>query len=101
MMAAGMKERDLQDKVVRLARSLGWLTYHTHDSRRSEPGFPDLVLLHPARGRLLWRELKTEKGRATPAQKVWLAALSAVGMDAGLWRPVHWFDRTIEKELLA
>lgn len=97
MMAAGMKERDLQALVVRLARSLGWLAYHTFDSRRSEPGFPDLVLVRE--DRVLFRELKTEKGRATPAQKTWLAALTAAGMDAGLWRPVQWFDRTIEREL--
>lgn len=97
MMAAGMSEDQLQRGVERLARSLGWLAYHTHDSRRSSPGFPDLVLV---RGdRVLFRELKTEKGRATPAQKTWLAALTAAGMDAGLWRPVQWFDRTIEREL--
>ena len=97
MMAAGMKERDLQALVVRLARSLGWLAYHTFDSRRSEPGFPDLVLVRE--DRVLFRELKTEKGRATPAQTTWIAALTAAGMDAGLWRPVQWFDRTIEREL--
>ena len=99
MMAAGMREKDLQQAVVGLARRAGWLVYHTYDSRRSDPGWPDLVLVHPVRRRLLIRELKTMKGRVSPAQKTWLAALAAVGLDAAVWRPDQWHDRTIEKEL--
>ncbi len=38
-------EKPFQAQVVELARLSGWLTYHTHDSRRSQSGFPDLVLV--------------------------------------------------------
>ena len=97
MMAAGMPEDAFQRQVEKLAESLGWKVYHTHDSRRSHPGWPDLVL--GRHDRVLFRELKTMKGRTTPDQKEWLELLNAAGHDAAVWRPVQLFDRTIEREL--
>lgn len=97
--AAGMAEADLQSRVERLARELGWLIYHTHDSRRSQAGFPDLVLVR--RGRLVWRELKTMKGKVTPEQQEWLDALTVANADVGVWRPIDLLDETILDELTA
>jgi hypothetical protein len=82
--------------VVDLARLKGWLVYHTHDSRHSAAGFPDLVLVR--RGRLIFAELKrnatTERAKArqvTADQAAWLAALGDVdGAEVHLWRPVDW-----------
>jgi len=80
-------ERAWQAKVVELARWLGWAAYHTHDSRRSEPGFPDLVLV---RGdRLLFVELKSARGRITPAQQAWLDRLAPCA-EVHVWRPDDW-----------
>lgn len=60
---AQQSEAELQRMVTRLADTLGWtLQYHTHDSRRSQAGFPDLVLVHPGQGRIVYAELKTMKG---------------------------------------
>jgi hypothetical protein len=97
--ARQMTERALQDAVVELASRLGWLTYHTHDSRRSQPGFPDLVLVHEPWRRLLVVELKREKGRLSPAQRVWLDALAAAGVTTAVWRPSQLLDGTIRGEL--
>ena len=80
-------EKDFQAAVQDAAHLLGWLTYHTYDSRHSAPGFPDLVLV---RERVLFRELKTDKGRVTAAQQHWIDRLSAAGADAGVWRPADW-----------
>lgn len=55
------------------ARAAGWLAYHTHDSRRSEPGFPDAVFVRD--GRIVFAELKAARGRVTPEQRAWLEAL--------------------------
>lgn len=83
-----MLEKPFQDGVLKLARFHGFsLAYHTHDSRRSAPGFPDLVLVNPRTGRVLYRELKTNKGRVSPAQQDWLDGLAAAGQDVGVWRP--------------
>ena len=81
-------ERQLQDHIVGTARALGWMVYHTHDSRRSEPGYPDLHLVHPVRGLSLFRELKSTKGRISPAQKEWAHALRVAGFDFAFWYPV-------------
>ena len=81
-----MTEAELQAAVIDAAKWGGWLHYHTHDSRRCPPGFPDLVLLDPRTGRLIFAELKTEKGRVTPAQAEWLAALGR-SHDARIVRP--------------
>jgi hypothetical protein len=70
---AVMTERQLQDAIVEAATRLGWLPYHTYDSRRSEAGFPDLVLVRD--GVILVYELKTETGRMRPMQREWLDAL--------------------------
>ena len=81
-----MSEKQFQANVVALAKTFNWLVYHTHDSRRSEPGFPDLVLV---RERVLFRELKTESGSLTKAQEVWGSKLREAGADYAIWRPRH------------
>lgn len=93
-----LTERQFQGTVEDMARMLGWRIYHTHDSRRSQPGFPDLVLVHPKHG-VLWRELKTVKGRVSPAQRDWLADLMAAGEDADVWRPADLTSGRILAEL--
>ena len=87
-------EKQFQARVVHLAKTLGWMVYHTYDSRKSEPGFPDLVL---SRDRVLFRELKTDTGKLTTAQKAWASTLQRSGADYALWRPAM-IDR-IAKEL--
>lgn len=95
-----MSEKDFQAGVLKLALFHGFkLRYHTHDSRRSAPGFPDLVLVNPRTGRVLWRELKTNKGRVSPEQQEWLDGLTACGMDAGVWRPNDLDDGRVLAEL--
>ena len=92
-----MSEAQLLTKVRGLAATLGWMAYHTHDSRRSDPGFPDLVLVRGPH--VMFRELKTAKGRVTPEQAAWLLALTDAGEWAGLWRPSHLFDGSIRNEM--
>ena len=54
-------EEDFAETVIELFRLNNWIVYHTRDSRRSEPGFPDLVMARPPV--LLFAEIKNEKGR--------------------------------------
>lgn len=79
-------EQHFQTQVEQLAAYYGWtLQYHTHDSRRSHKGWPDLVLCRSPE--ILFVELKGEKTRVTPEQTQWLTALTACGLETYLWRP--------------
>lgn len=95
--AAAMTEKALLEQVRQTCRVLGIHCYHTHDSRRSEPGFPDLVICGD-RG-VLYRELKTTKGRLTGPQNYWLERLRRAGQDAAVWRPEQLLDGTVARQL--
>ncbi len=97
MLAAEMRERDLQAIVGQALTDAGWTWYHTHDSRRSNPGMPDIVALRGSR--LIWRELKDMKGRLTTEQKQWKLALETAGQNWALWRPDQWYRGDILREI--
>lgn len=93
MLDRAMSEKDWQQLVVDVAVTYGWSAYHTFDSRKSQPGFPDLVLVHG--DRLLFVELKREVGSETLAQQAWAKALDRVAaanvtVERHLWRPSDW-----------
>jgi hypothetical protein len=77
-------EKEWQAQVCKLAYYYGYLAYHTHDSRKSASGFPDLCLVGK---RVIFAELKSETGKVSPNQQMWLDALRAAGAEAYLWRP--------------
>jgi len=84
-------EKQLQSDIIRIARAAGWKVYHTHDSRRSEYGYPDLTMVR--RGRLIFAEIKRELGKPTPEQSEWLEALSVVPrIEVFIWRPQDWTE---------
>lgn len=78
-----------QRKLTAMARLLGWMTYHTYDSRRSDEGFPDLVLV---RERVIFAELKTDAKSSKPSnmQIAWAQGLTTAGAEVYLWRPKDW-----------
>jgi hypothetical protein len=92
-------EKQFQRQVLELARILHWEAYHTHDSRRSNPGFPDLVLVRDVEGdrRVIFVELKSESGLLRPEQRRWLDLLERAGCAVHVWRPSMWAE--IEKVL--
>ena len=86
----GASEAAWQAAILQLARLHGWLAYHTHDARKSEEGFPDIIAV---RGdRCLAIELKVGKRGVTDAQHTWLNALEDVpGISSHIWRlPGDW-----------
>lgn len=73
---ARVAEGEFMQQIIDLAVTLGWLVYHTHDSRHSPAGFPDLILI---RGdRLLAIECKRVGEEPTDAQWRWLRAFDGV-----------------------
>ena len=98
-------ERGFQQAVIDLAHAYHWSVFHARTSRTSSGayvtavsgdgvGFVDLVLV---RDRVLFRELKTDTGRLSPAQRAWGERLTAAGADYAIWKPCDW--TAIVKEL--
>ena len=85
-------EESFQRRVLELARCMGWsLRYHTFDSRKSAPGFPDLVLVRAPR--VIFAECKTDDAprELLGAQRLWMhALLRCPGVEYYLWRPRTW-----------
>jgi hypothetical protein len=95
-----MSEATLLTSVRQMAKLGKWLAFHDTDSRRNNPGLPDLVLLHPETGRLLFVELKSATGRIRPEQQQWIDALHRGGHTVRVWRPEQWHDGTIARALV-
>jgi len=84
-----VSERDFRGAVVELANLLGWRHYHALRSEGSSPGFPDLVLVRD--GRVVFAAIKSEQGRLTHPQRLWLMALRQCrGVEVYEWRPSSW-----------
>ena len=95
-----LKEKDFQQQVIQVARLTGWLVFHDYDSRRNARGLPDTILTRPGRegspGRLLFCELKSQRGKLRPEQEEWLATLATVlGVEVYVWRPSN-FDTIVD-----
>jgi hypothetical protein len=91
-----VSEKEWQAKVEATARYQGWWCYHPLRSRGSEKGWPDLVMLRPPTA--LFIELKAEKTRVTPEQRMVMNLLErCTEMQVGLWRPSDWplVERTL------
>ena len=100
-------ERAFTAQVIRLAQHLGWRTAHFRPGKTQRgrwvtavqgdgAGFPDLVLVHPTKCRLIFAELKREYGGViSDKQNKWLDALTAVRdmakgcncVEVFLWQP--------------
>ena len=83
-------ESTFQARVRRAALELGWQHYHTFDSRRSDPDFPDSILLRA--GQLIVWELKIGRKKPTQGQLNWLSLFRTVPgvVEAGVRYPSDW-----------
>lgn len=76
------EEEELQNKIIEVAKIYGWLVHAERPARTSkgyrtpiqgDTGFPDLVLTRNKD--ILFVECKSEKGKLSDAQKIWLTEL--------------------------
>lgn len=102
-----MTEAELQTGVIELARLLGYRVAHFRPAKTEQgwrtpvqadgKGFPDLVLV--GRGRVLFVELKSDKGIKSPDQEAWQSSLDDAGALVFTWRPSMWSSGAIEQVL--
>lgn len=93
-----MNEKQFQEAVLQTAKLFGWKVAHFRAARTAKgwatpvaadgKGWPDLVLV--GNGRVLFRELKTDKGVLTQEQQEWGEWLTANRQDWAVWRPKMW-----------
>lgn len=85
--APPMAETEWQQVVVDYATLHGWWAWHDQDPRRNRAGLPDLLLI---RERVIWAELKSERGKLRPAQRELVDRFAAAGVTVHVWRPSDW-----------
>jgi hypothetical protein len=88
-----ISEASFLQQVKALAYIHGWDCHHASPTQTAKGrwltsgavGFPDLVLCHKVKG-LIFAELKSAKGRISPAQEHWLSILNPHA-ECYIWRP--------------
>ena len=98
--AERMTEDDLVAGLLDALTVAGWQAWHVRRSDRAlwqgTPGWPDLTALPPrGRGPLLVIEAKSDGGRVTEQQAVWLVRLHQAGCTAALIRPPD-YERAVD-----
>jgi len=85
-------EAQFQAQVDCLLDWAGFDHYHTHDSRRSDGGFPDLIAVNPfvSPARKLAIELKVKPNKPTSEQLYWLETMRLCGFEIYVWYPEDW-----------
>lgn len=107
-MSAGETEVQFQQAVIEAAQLHGWTVAHFRPARTQQgwrtpvqadgKGFPDLVLV--ATGRVVFAELKSDRGRLTDDQKIWWERLRTAGAEVYVWRPRDWphIEKTLREQ---
>jgi len=85
-----LSEKKFMAMVIEFAKVHRWLVYHTHDSRRSMAGFPDLLLIRPPV--VIVAELKIGTKKPTAAQNLWLNLFEEADVPAYVWRETDWAE---------
>lgn len=83
-------EKEFQAQVNKEFRTFGWKPYHTHNSRKSAAGFPDLCAGRI--GLVVVAELKVGDNAPTAEQVEWLNFWKSAGVPTYLWYPKDWAD---------
>ncbi len=110
MTTVTISEKDLQDAIVDAARLYGYVAFHSRPAITGKgwrtpvqydgKGFPDLVLV--GRERVIFAEIKSDRGKPTVEQEQWLAGLERVAavsptVRVHVWSPADWPDRILEE----
>ncbi len=102
--AAAMGEKDFLEQVIDLGHLYHWRIAHFRPSvnqrgqwstavQADGAGFPDLIMVRE--DRLLFAELKSEKGKVSDSQYEWIDALKETNAEVYIWKPSD-FDKIAE-----
>lgn len=104
LLARDMSEGKLQclimgtGKEPGLAIIRGWIVRHARDSRgQNLNDVLDLLLIRPPR--VVWMELKSQRGKVTWGQASMIDMLRDCHQEVHIIRPSDWLDGTVERIL--
>jgi hypothetical protein len=98
-------ERAFERQIIAYAELRGWRVFKDRATNmprsckvckapirtaRNAAGLPDLILVR--RPRVVWAELKSERGKLSDEQRAWLMDLAACEQEVYIWRPSEWKD---------
>jgi hypothetical protein len=91
-------EVPFMQQVLEFLRLCGFLAYHTKDSRKSAPGFPDIIALKGERQLVI--ETKRVGEEPDSEQERWLGAYADVGAEVYVFTPDDWaeIERVVKGE---
>lgn len=102
-----MREIDLQDAIVSLARAVGWRVAHFRPLRTKHgwrtpgsydaKGWPDLTLVKHT---IIFAEIKLDPRDLRPDQAEWKDRIERAGFDWYLWTPAEWESGEIDRILV-
>lgn len=78
-------EAAFQATVTEMAERLGWISVHFPNAIINPSGWPDLTLIKGRR--VIFAELKTERGKLGPKQQERIEELKFIGAEVYVWRP--------------
>jgi hypothetical protein len=103
-----VEEKDFQQQVIVLAQTMHYKVAHFRPARACEEdeegnqrwstpvqadgaGFPDLIILKDALAYPgIAAEIKSEQGKLTIKQRMWLRLFYYAGFKVAVWRPRDW-----------
>lgn len=102
-----VSEDDLLRAVLSLCALYNWRTLHVRPAITAKGyrtavqgtgvGFPDVLAVKGST--LIVAELKSDKGKLTDAQELWLRAWEPIASLVTVWRPIDWENGSILNEL--
>src|SRR4051794_40180372 len=87
----------LEANIRKLIKDLNLWAYHPRNSKGSQAGWPDWVII--GRAGILYRELKSESGTVTAEQRHVGELITRAGGNWRVWRPRDLISGAIAKEL--
>ena len=92
-----MRERDIEKKLVTAVRKMGGEAFKW--TSPGNDGVPDRIVMLPG-GRLIFVELKADRGRLEPIQKVQIRRIQKLGQEVYVVRGMDGLEEFLREEVM-
>jgi hypothetical protein len=89
-----MRERDIEKKMLNAVRKMGGEAFKWVSP--GNDGVPDRIVMLPG-GRLIFVELKADRGRLSPVQKIQIRRIQKLGQDVEVVQGMDGLEEFLER----